>query len=422
MYGLPESVSSPNDTVLEHLVIKGMDHKYKRNGCWSKHGEIRADKLEAEPSSEFGAYELIRTAYFDGEDHSDSQNQNEDDSKEPSTKEESDFREKLKDAETPLYYGCPKYTKVSAIMELYRIKVKSGMSENYFDQLLSLVHDILPGENVLPTSTNEIKKFLKMFGFGYDIIHACPNDCILYRKEYELRDTCPRCSASRWERDKHTGEEKKGIPAKVLQYFPIKDRFKRMFRSKKMAEDLRWHFSNASDDGTMRHPVDSLAWAQVNDKWPQFAAEPRNLRLGLSTDGMNPFSIQNTKYSTWPVLLVNYNMAPTMCMKAENIMLTLLIPGPTAPSNNIDVYLAPLIDDLKDLWSDGIQVYDSFLKESFTLRAMLLWSISDYPALGTLAGCKVKGKQACNVCEKDTPFRWLKFSRKHVYLSNRKRP
>ncbi|CAE6128541.1 unnamed protein product [Arabidopsis arenosa] len=52
---------------------------------------------------------------------------------------------------------------------------------------------------------------------------------------------------------------------------------------------------------------------------------------------------------------------------------------------------------------------------------MLLWSISDYPALGTLAGCKVKGKQACNVCGKDTPFKWLKFSRKHVYLSNRKR-
>jgi hypothetical protein len=310
---------------------------------------------------------------------------------------------------------------VSAIMGLYRIKVKSGMSENYFDQLLSLVHDILPGENVLPTSTNEIKKFLKMFGFGYDIIHACPNDCILYKKEYELRDTCLGCSASRWKRDKHTGEEKKGIPAKVLWYFSIKDRFKRMFRSKKMVEDLQWHFSNASVDGTMRHPIDSLAWAQVNDKWPQFAAESRNLRLGLSTDKMNPFSIQNTKYSTWPVLLVNYNMAPTMCMKAKNIMLTLLIHGPKAPSNNIDVYLAPLINDLKDLSSDGIQVYDSFFKENFTLRAMLLWSINDYPTLGTLAGCKVKGKQTCNVCGKDTPFRWLKFNRKHVYLSNRKR-
>lgn len=95
-------------------------------------------------------------------------------------------------------------------------------------------------------------------------------------------------------------------------------------------------------------------------------------------------------------------------------MLSLLIPGPTAPSNNIDVYLAPLIEYLKDLWSEGIEVYDSFMKENFTLRAMLLWTISDYPALRTLSGCKVKGKQACNVYGKDTPHRWLKFSRKYV--------
>ncbi|XP_024009473.1 uncharacterized protein LOC112084554 [Eutrema salsugineum] len=197
-------------------------------------------------------------------------------------------------------------------------------------RLLTLVHDMLPGDNVLPTSTDDMKKFLKVFGFGYDVIHACKNDCILYRKQYEDKVSYPRCNASRWEKDKHTGEEKKGIPAKVLRYFPIKNRFKRMFRSTRMAENLQWHFNNASEDGTMRHPVDSITWTQVNSKWPQFAAEPRNLRLGLSTDGINPFSIQNTKYSTWPVLLVNYNMPPTMCMKAENIMVTMLIPGPTA--------------------------------------------------------------------------------------------
>ncbi|WZY78038.1 hypothetical protein YC2023_024422 [Brassica napus] len=114
-------------------------------------------------------------------------------------------------------------------------------------------------------------------------------------------------------------------------------------------------------------------------------------------------------------------MHPTICMKEENIMLTFLIPGPTAPSNNIDVYLSPLIDDLNDLWNEGIVVYDLFQKENITLKIMLLWIVSDYPGLGTLAGCKVKGKQACTICGKDTPFRWLKFTRKHVYLGNRKR-
>ena len=409
------------ETVFEHLVIRGMDQKYKRCKYWSKHGDIRPDKTADVQTSENEAYELMRTAFIASDGKTPFEKQNSEDFDGIERPEEDEFRKKLDDAETPLYPTCQKYTKVAAIMGLYRIKVKSGMSESYFDQLMTLVHDMLPPDNVLPKSTAEMKKFLKVFGFGYDVIHACKNDCILYRKQYAELVCCPRCSESRWERDKHTGEEKKGVPCKVLRYFPIKERFKRMFRSKRLAEDLCWHFNNATEDGSMRHPVDSLTWVQANDKWPEFAAEARNLRLGLSTDGMNPFSIQNTKYSTWPVLLVNYNMAPTQCMKAENIMLTMLIPGPTAPSNNIDVYLQPLIEDLKDLWTEGIEVYDAFKKESFNVRAMLLWSITDYPALGTLAGCKVKGKQACIVCGKETPHRWLKFSRKHVYMGNRKR-
>lgn len=73
---------------------------------------------------------------------------------------------KLRDAETPLYSDCIKHTKVSAIMGLYRFKVKSGVSENYFDQLLVLLQDMLPEDNVLPKSMDAITKFLKIFGFG----------------------------------------------------------------------------------------------------------------------------------------------------------------------------------------------------------------------------------------------------------------
>jgi len=94
-----------------------------------------------------------------------------------------------------------------------------------------------------------------------------------------------------------TGEVKKGVPQKVLRYFPIILRLKRMFRTEEMAKDLRWHFSNKSSDGKLHHPVDSVTWEKMNDKYLLFASEERNLRLGLSTDGFNPFNMKNTKYS-----------------------------------------------------------------------------------------------------------------------------
>lgn len=184
--------------------------------------------------------------------------------------------------------------------------------------------------------------------------------------------------------------------------------------------DLRWHFNNKSTDGKLRHPVDSVTWQSMNDKYPAFAAEERNLRLGLSTDGFNPFSMKNSRYSCWPVLLVNYNMAPHLCMKEENIMLSLLIPGPHQPGNSIDVYLEPLIEDLKHLWCIGELTYDAVSKTTFTLKAMLLWTISDFPAYGNLAGCKVKGKMGCPICGKHTDSLWLSNSRKFVFMGHRK--
>jgi len=40
----------------------------------------------------------------------------------------------------------------------------------------------------------------------YKKIHACPNDCILYRKEFEWLKNCPKCELSRYKM-KYTNED-----------------------------------------------------------------------------------------------------------------------------------------------------------------------------------------------------------------------
>ncbi|KAF7152180.1 hypothetical protein RHSIM_Rhsim01G0163400 [Rhododendron simsii] len=329
------------------------------------------------------------------------------------------FAKALGDAETPLYPGCEKYTKLSAIVTLYKIKAENEWTDESFTILLGKLQDMFPMDNTMLCSVRAVKKFLKKFELGYEKIHACVKDCCLFRKENVELENCPKCGSSRWKVDVCTKKIKKGVPAKVLRYFPIIPRFRNMYRSFEVAKDLTWRSTHRSIDAKMRHSVDSSTWKTIDDKWPSFSSDPRNLRLGLATDGFNPFRNLSSTYSCWPVMLVMYNLPPWLWMKKENVLLTLLIPGPKQSGNDIDVYLRPLIEDLQILWTNGAPVYDRFTNSTFNLRAILMWTMHDFPAYGNVAGCTTKGKFACPICGENTHFLWLKFSRKTVYLCHR---
>ena len=193
-----------------------------------------------------------------------------------------------------------------------------------------------------------------------------------------------------------------------------------MFGIVEMAEQLRWHQANKSQDNKLRHHVDSVAWETIDRTYPLFASDPRNIRFGLSTDGFNPFQDRSTTYSCWPVILVIYNFPPWLCMSKENLMLSLVIPGPKQPGNEIDVYLAPLIEDLQELWLKGVEVFEEFSKTRFNLRAILMWTIHDFPAYGNISGWPTKGKCACPLCRGDTCSEWLPYSKKFAYMGHRK--
>ena len=96
----------------------------------------------------------------------------------------------------------------------------------------------------------------------------------------------------------------------------------------KMADSLRWHEEKRSKDGKLRHPADGLAWKDFDRVHPDFTLDCRNVRLGLSSDGFNPFRTMSISHSTWPVMLMIYNLPPWMCMKFEYSILSLHIPGP----------------------------------------------------------------------------------------------
>ena len=393
-------------TIRAHLYCNGIDMTYH---TWIWHGERSTIGISQNESDQVGPNEYVREEPINMvHDAYDSYAEN-----------PTQFNKLLEDAETPLYPGCTKFTRLSAIVKLFNLKAKYSWSDKSFTDLLSLLGEILPDDNKLPLSLYDAKKSLSALGMDYVKIHACPNDCILYRKEYEDLTNCPTCGMSRWKLGKKNMINE-GIPAKVLWYFPPIPRFQRMFRNKEISKELTWHAEKRLCDGYLRHPADTPSWKIVDRKWPDFGIEARNLRLAISADGMNPHGLMSSAYSCWPVLMITYNLPPWLCMKRKFMMLTLLISGPKQPGNDIDVYLAPLIDDLKCLWDIGVEAYDAYRQETFMLRAILLWTINDFPAYGNMSGCIVKGYHACPICGEDTYSTRLKHSRKMSYTGHRR--
>ena len=141
-----------------------------------------------------------------------------------------------------------------------------------------------------------------------------------------------------------------------------------MYMTPSNAKHVRWHKEEVRDKpNLMVHPADAEAWKSFDQQHPQFASEIRNVRLGLSTDGFTAYSPGAAPYSCWPVFLFPYSLPLGLLMKEDTMFLTLVIPGPKHPGRDIDICLEPLIDELNNLWSIGLETYDVLYESLFVM-------------------------------------------------------
>ncbi|XP_026384903.1 uncharacterized protein LOC113280500 [Papaver somniferum] len=301
----------PPKEVHLHLLKQGWDPTYTE---WVFHGEtIHTSTDVHQEGATRGSYHI--DAAVEADAHIDQGHE---------PVQDEGLENHVEEADTLLYPNCKTHTKLSITFELYRHKTVNGLSRKSFDELLKTIGSLLPPDHGLPCSTYEVKKLLKSYQLTYQKIHACINDCCLFRKDLKDADECPQCHYSRWKEDTSNMDDaemidkpQKKIPVKVLRYFPIVPRLRRLFQSAALAEQLIWHARNKSKDGKMRHPTDSLAWKHIEKKYPEFASDPRNLRLGLAADGFNPFGDLSVAHSCWPVMLVVNNFPPQLCMQGK---------------------------------------------------------------------------------------------------------
>ncbi|XP_016574119.2 uncharacterized protein LOC107871744 [Capsicum annuum] len=323
------------------------------------------------------------------------------------------FYEQLKEASHPFYKGSM-HSKLSVTVRLLSIKLDYSISQESMNSIIGLMNELNLNKLDLPKDFYTTKKLVSKLGLSSEMIHCCEKGCMLFYKEDANLEHCKFCNQPHYKEVRHSKGRK--VPVKFLHYLPLIPRLKRLYTSMSSAPHMRWHYENKRPPGILCHPSDGEAWKHFDSVYPNFASEPRNIRLGLSINGFTPFSISATPYLCWPVFVTPYNLPPELCMTSQYIFLTCIISGPRNPKVLIDVYLQPLIDELNLLWHEGVEAYDVSMKQNFGLCATLMWTINDFSAYGMMSRWSTAGKLACPCCMEDTKVFTLKHGGKNSWF------
>ncbi|KAJ0921118.1 putative Transposase-associated domain-containing protein [Helianthus annuus] len=397
------SIYLDRETVQKHLLKKGFMLDYY---TWYEHGETstrevgQSSTMREVDDDDDGCRRMVLDSMCSLADNS-TINSNLDSStleRDVPNLEAMGFYNMLQAADEPLWEGekATDYSKLQAVTSFLNWKSLYNVSTACYDHIISMVKELMPEGNKLPENFYYTKKSLEKLFLPKERIDVCKNHCMLFYKQDMTLTQCKWCGESRYK----SGQNK--VPHLVMTYMPIGPRLKMLYMSTKTAKNMTWHHDHKTKEGSMAHPSDGKAWKHFDSVNPGFANEIRNVRLGLCTDGFNPNNSNSNPCSLWPVFLTIYNLPPWMSLKDAYIKLCLVIPGRKSPVQNVDVFLRPLIDELKELYEEGIEVYDAYRKENFMMRAILLWTVSDFPAYAMLSGWSTHGHLACPYCMGDT--------------------
>jgi hypothetical protein len=210
------------------------------------------------------------------------------------------------------------------------------------------------------------EKIVVSLGMNYEKIGVCKKNYLLFWKEHKDDTKYMHCGSSIYV--KVVNEDGASITTKVevkqLRYMPITPRLKWLYLLEETTKHMRWHKEgkrDSKDPDIMSHNADGEAWQELDSFNSELARDPRSVCLGLLMDGFQPHNYNSSPYSCWPIFIMPYNLPPNKCLKQCFIFLTIVIPGPKEPKKQMNIFLHPLMEELKELWQ-GVDAYDSHLK------------------------------------------------------------
>jgi hypothetical protein len=225
-----------------------------------------------------------------------------------------EFYKLLEASEAKVHEGTD-VTVLQAITRLMVMKSKHSFSNNYYNDIVKLIIDLIPSNHNMPKNLYHCKKIVAGLSMHYQKIDACEDNYMLFWNEHEKTTHCIHYGKSRYAMvlDEDGNEVTTNMPIKQLRYMPITPRLKRLFLNQETTKQMRWHEEGDCQDqdpDIMVHPSDGKAWQALVRFDLEFTRDLRGVCLGLSMDGFTPYTNNSTSYLCWPVFMMPYNLPP----------------------------------------------------------------------------------------------------------------
>jgi hypothetical protein len=274
------------------------------------------------------------------------------------------------------------------ILRAFALKIRDHLKDDTFESLPFVFQN-----HTLPSWKETRSRVAFLSGLHPVAYDCCPNSCCCFVGPHALLDKCPYCNAARYSVEQRA--------RKSFVYVPLAPRLVALYRNVDLATKMEYRSQCVPSTQGISDIFDGSVYRNLTKKHVvvdgrvlpyTYFSDPRDIALGLATDGFAPF--RRRKATTWPLIVYNYNLPPEIRFRKEYILCIGVVPGPKKPKD-MDSFLYPLVEELLQM-AVGIRAFDVLQSSLFALHAYLIVVSGDIPALTMLLN--IKGHNAFSPC------------------------
>ena len=241
----------------------------------------------------------------------------------------------------------------------------------------------------------------KLTGLSSQLVDMCPKSCMAFTGEFKDYSSCT------YVRDKSKGPcgepryDKKGSPRAQMQYTPIAPIIQSLYMNKETAEAMRYRHRRLQEALQKLKPNSPpTEYSDFSDSishinhfcHSHLFKEETDTAITISGDGAQ--LTMKKQSDVWVLIVTILNLPPNMRSKAANIIMPLVIPGPSSPGN-VESFVYVLYEELAKL-SVGVWTKDALTGNFFLLKVYLCGVLGDM--LGSAKLSRMAGHMARYGC------------------------